>query len=72
MPVLTYKLQPADLRHIRMDVKCPACGHRFCEAVSHMRPGQTKACPRCGATMRFVADELPPAIKAAFQKLVAV
>lgn len=69
MAAIIYKLQPADLRRIRMDARCPACGHIFCDSLRNIHAGRPKSRPRCGATMRFVADELPKELTRALQAL---
>ena len=69
LATLIYRLQPADLRRVRMDVKCPACSHVFCESLRNMRADRLKACPRCGATMRFADDDLPKPLAQALRTL---
>jgi len=38
---------------LEVDIECPSCKREFRQRVEEMRPGNRRACPSCGAAIRF-------------------
>jgi hypothetical protein len=42
---------------MRVDVRCPNCGHTVRVRVREMVPGRSKRCPYCSTTFEFSGDD---------------
>ncbi len=43
---------------VKIDLKCPKCGHIFQEKIREIKPGRIKTCPHCGVTIEYKGDDL--------------
>ncbi len=46
---------PDDYDH---PIKCTKCGHKFTERLTRIERELSTACPGCGATMEFTAENI--------------
>ena len=45
------------MTEMRVDVRCPCCGHRASNRVREMVPGRSKRCPHCSTMFEFSGDD---------------